>query len=343
MKKKKSSTILILLVIFLVIAIIFGVLMFFNYKKLNEQAAAMSKEMEQNQQTVYVALTDIKTGTALTTDGDNANVELQRIYTGLDSSQYMTDEDLGKVASVDIPAGTPISLPMTADSNIEKDTRDYEISTAELMTDQQDDDFVDVRIAFPDGSDYLLLSKKQISDLDLTNSIFHCQMNEEEILRYESAVVDAYSDYSQKFVSDNDSETDSDSTEGTGIHDKTARSSGVRIYVTKYVQPSMQEAAEPTYPVNEKVYDLLTNDKLDPNVLTSATHTLNLQARISLENRLGKISDADMEKVQGKIDAEEELLNEVHGKAAEAESDSDSDSADSSADSSSTDTSTVSE
>lgn len=343
MKKKKSSTILILLVIFLVIAIIFGVLMFFNYKKLNEQATAMSKEMEQNQQTVYVALTDIKTGTALTTDGDNANVELQRIYTGLDSSQYMTDEDLGKVASVDIPAGTPISLPMTADSNIEKDTRDYEISTAELMTDQQDDDFVDVRIAFPDGSDYLLLSKKQISDLDLTNSIFHCQMNEEEILRYESAVVDSYSDYSQKFVSDSDTDTDSDSTEGTGVHDKTARSSGVRIYVTKYVQPSMQEAAEPTYPVNEKVYELLTNDKLDPNVLTSATHTLNLQARISLENRLGKISDADMEKVQGKIDAEEELLNEVHGKAAEAESDSDSDSADSSADSSSTDTSTVSE
>lgn len=320
MKKKSGNTVLILLAIFLVIAIVFGVLMFFNYRKLNEQASLMQNEMAKNQQTVYVALKDIKTGTPLTTDGEDANVELEKIYTGLDADSYMSDDDLGKVASVDIPAGTPISLPMTADSNIEKDTRDYEISTAELMTDQKDNEFVDVRIAFPDGSDYLLLSKKQITDVDLANSVFHCQMNEEEILRYNSAIVDWYSDYSQKFLSssDNDPKTsDYSSTEATTIHNKTSRSSGARIYVTRYVQPSMQDAAEPTYPVNEKVYDLISNDQLDPNVITAATHTLNLQARLSLENRLGNISDADMEAVQGKIDEEEALLKEVHANALE--------------------------
>ena len=96
MKKKSGNTVLILLAIFLVIAIVFGVLMFFNYRKLNEQASLMQNEMTKNQQTVYVALKDIKTGTPLTTDGEDANVELEKIYTGLDASSYMSDDDLRK-------------------------------------------------------------------------------------------------------------------------------------------------------------------------------------------------------------------------------------------------------
>lgn len=291
MRRKKSSShiVTIVFVCLFLIATIVGALLFFRYKQSSKQIAAMQTEMDQNQQTVYVATRDIAAGETLAVDGDNPNVEMQNIYTGLDASTYITDSDLGRVAAVNIPYGVTILSAMTTDANIEKDTRNYEVSVASLMTTQKDNDFVDVRIAFATGEDYLLLAKKQVNDLDLKNSIFHTQMNEEEILRFESAIIDAY------------------------------KHKGTRIYVTKYVQPSLQETAEPTYPVNERVYDLITNNQLDPNVITSAKHTLSLQARLDLEHRLGKLTEEEIEAVEGKVSEQEALLSEVHGNKAEAE------------------------
>lgn len=76
-------------------------------------------------------------------------------------------------------------------------------------------DYVDVRISFANGGDFVLLSKKKIQGLgplreEGTNAIW-LTVSEEEILRLSSAVVDAYlnqgsSIYAIQYVSENQKE-----------------------------------------------------------------------------------------------------------------------------------------
>ena len=109
----------------------------------------------------------------------------------------------------------------------------------------------------------MILSKKQISNLNLEGCVFTTELNEEEILRMASATIDAYT------------------------------TSGAYIYTTRYIS-TQQDEAVPTYLVRAETIDLLDSD---PNVLTKATQTLNLSARLSLEARLGGLTEEHLEAV----------------------------------------------
>ncbi|WP_145950047.1 hypothetical protein [Paenibacillus sp. Y412MC10] len=108
-------------------------------------------------------------------------------------------------------------------------------------------DFVDVRIKFPTGQDYILLSKKKVEDLSNNRVWYH--MDEKEILSMSSGIVDAY------------------------LNDAT-------IYALSYVDPYMQEKAVVTYPPNAKVLDLIDSD---PNIVDVAKTELERHYRQKLE------------------------------------------------------------
>lgn len=261
MKKSKKEKRLVfvssVLGILLVGSCAVGVLGYKQIRRYETNESSMKLEMAANQQTVYVATADIKQGDQLL---EGTNVALQNIYSGLDASLYMTDEQVGYKALVDIPLGDAVQLNMIGENDITADERDYEMDVVTLMTNQENNDIVDVRIMFPDGSDYIVLSKKTIRNLSLENSIFYTNMDEDEILRMASATIDAY------------------------------QTSGAKIYTTRYVQPTLQDESIPFYPVKENVIDLLHND---PNILEIAQETLNASAREDLEARLMSISDDD--------------------------------------------------
>ena len=83
-------------------------------------------------------------------------------------------------------------------------------------------------------------------------------MNEDEIMRMASAIIDAFT------------------------------ISGTKIYTTRYIESTLQEDAVPNYVVKPEVLDLINSD---PNITEIATKTLNLQARIDLEQRLSGLTD----------------------------------------------------
>lgn len=103
-------------------------------------------------------------------------------------------------------------------------------------------DYVDVRIQFPNGADYIVLSKKRVLDCSLydeitkTDNTLWIEVSEEEILTLSSAVVDAYFNEQAK------------------------------IYAIQYVSQD-QEKAIVTYPVNDIVHALIEED---PNVVEKA-------------------------------------------------------------------------
>lgn len=265
MKRKKRNRMLIMIVVIVLLTLI--ICSFFEYSKIQDLKAAnimYQTELSNNQQTVYVATDLINAGDIVTDTGENANVEKQTVYTGLESYNYITESEMNTRAKVDIAAGVPVMYNMVTDVVVDNDTRDYEISVANLTTDQKENDVVDIRVIFPNGEDYVILSKKQITNLNLENCVFTSQLNEEEILRFASAIVDAY------------------------------MTTGARIYTTRYVEENIQETSTPNYPVRETTIALINSD---PNVVTKATETLNLEARLSLEQRLGTLTEDELDAV----------------------------------------------
>ena len=201
-------------------------------------------EIESNRQIVYVVKdgVEIQKGEVIVAEGDEANVMRQEIYSGLEPDYYIQAEDIGSIAVVDIPSGEPITKNMVTTLIITHDTREY----------------IDVRIMFPNGEDYLVLAKKQIKKLVLDSSIIYTYLNEEEILRLASATVDAYC------------------------------TTGAKIYATRYVESNIQKDATPDYLVSAQVIDRMVSD---PNIVSLAQDTMNLQARMSLEQRLSGLTE----------------------------------------------------
>ena len=256
--KKKVKRLTIGLIILALLSLALGGALYYNRKLLKEERAvtdAYMNEMLANQRTVYTAITDIRHGDTVE---EGVNIQLQNVYTGLGAEVYMTADDLGSTAIIDIPQGVTVMKEMVTPVSIALDTREYEIQVARLMQDEIENDYVDIRIMFPSGQDFLVLPKKQIKNLNLENCVFWTYLNEEEILRLASATIDAYT------------------------------ITGTMIYATRYVESNLQDEALPTYIVNTYVQDMFdtTSAYYDGNLLTKAIQTLNADARLDMEAKL---------------------------------------------------------
>ena len=264
MRKNKFRLLISILVAVLIILAGCIAIIYVGKKTLDEKQTQINDlqyEIDSNKQVVYVAKTDISAGETLV---DGENIMKQEIYTGLESEYYLPDESVGGVAVLDIKALEPIMADMVTTLQVQQDTREYEIAVANLMTDQDEYDFVDVRIMFPTGEDYTVLTKKPVHNLILDSCVFYSYLNEDEILRMASATIDAYT------------------------------VSGTYIYTTRYVEPNLQTESTPNYVVRPEVIDLINSD---PNILSLAKETLNLDARINLEQRLIGLSEDTLKAV----------------------------------------------
>lgn len=285
--KKKIKILTVFLIIFIVLSACTIAAYSMTKVTLNDEIlknqAALS-EMSANQKTVYVVSTadgsGISHGEVIE---EGVNVVKQTVYTGLESFNYITEEDLGSTAIVDIYEGMTVMDNMVTPIAIETDTREYEMQVVNLMTDQMENDVIDVRIMFPDGSDFLILPKKQVKNLNLPNCVFWTYMNEEEILRMASATIDAYT------------------------------ITGTKIYATRYVESNLQEEAIPTYLVNAAVQDQMdsTSSYYDRNLLTKATTTLNQLARQNMEQKLMLLSEEKLAAVADGHNLEDTAKNSV--------------------------------
>ena len=125
------------------------------------------------------------------------------------------------------------------------DARIQEFTSIRLPSRLAENQCIDVRVTFPNGLDYVVLAKKAVQSLesaesDLSQRVW-LTVNEEEILRVSSAIVDAY------------------------LHP------GTVLYALTYVAPDIQQAAICTYPSNSYVQDLI---RQNPNILSHAVTEL---------------------------------------------------------------------
>lgn len=170
----------------------------------------------------------------------------------------------GKIAKIKLRPQTLLTDTMLfEDEPTPDDLRWREMSFVQLPVVLEPYDSVDIRIQFPTGQDYILLSKKRIERL--VSGTVTVTLNEAEILSLSSAVVDAY------------------------LHKAS-------IYALAYVEPQLQSKSIPTYPVNEAVLLLI---KKDPNIVNRAEQALSSSARTGLEQDLLVISPQNAAEFSG--------------------------------------------
>lgn len=225
---------------------------------------------------------------------DEKSGEKQHLYTKIDNKDvevfkedstgyfyYMNNNDKTYIETAEAPvivkigakSKTIISPSMVARSNeiYSDDVRKQEYNVIVLPVDLAESEYIDIRLLLPNGQDYIVLSKKivsipQVGGEFLADTI-QMNLSEDEILTMSCAIVEA------------------------------ARIKDAKIYATKYIEPGIQGAANPTYLVNNDVANLIDRDT---NIVAEAMNVLKQRYSSGLKDLRSKYLDSAIaESTQG--------------------------------------------
>lgn len=176
-----------------------------------------------------------------------------------DNKEYLELNSVPLVAKVTMKKNTLITTELLSkgDNTVQNDVRKQEYNMLVLPMDLETGDYIDVRLMLPSGQDYIVVVKKEVEipntgTKDSDDTIW-LNLSEDEILHMSCAIVDAY------------------------------KINGAKLYVTKYTEAGMQDAATPTYPASESITTLLQKD---PNILEKAMN--------EIRNRYNQTSGAEL-------------------------------------------------
>jgi len=97
---------------------------------------------------------------------------------------------VGQVAKYNIVRNATAVSSMVSDKIISQDMRVQEINSVVLPTDLMENDFVDIRLMYPSGVEYIVLAQKQVTKISGTT--IWMDMTEGDTLLLNSAIVDSY-------------------------------------------------------------------------------------------------------------------------------------------------------
>ena len=192
---------------------------------------------------------DEKTGTTrVYQDINTGNFYTYKINSGAAERQYIDLNTVAILAKVDMKKNTVITkdLIVQSDAVVTDDVRTEEYNMISLPVDLMTDDYIDIRIMYPNGENFIIVPKRQVNiptnnDGTYVSDTIRVQLNEEEILSMSCAIVEAY-----------------------GIN-------GAKIYANRYVEPGTQKASLPTYTPNSAVTAQIESD---PNIINIASEGL---------------------------------------------------------------------
>ncbi|MEG2110047.1 MAG: hypothetical protein RRY19_09700 [Clostridium sp.] len=253
-KKKKLANLGIVLGVGIVVAGGVGGAAYINMrnteiiKGYEAQIEALEKSVGEQKILTYLPITDFKYGSKL----EESLFEKVEIVSSISADNYITGEDFGKYASTNLVQGFPVMKHMVSVDEIKDSTREEEFNMIYLPRNLKLGQYVDVRIRFPNGEDYIVLPKKKIQELDKERNIIYCHLDAEEILRISSGIVDAY------------------------------LVEGSMLYTVSYIDGN-QSPSKVTYIPNRDVLNIIDRD---PNIIEKASNELARSLRESLDKRI---------------------------------------------------------
>ncbi|PGT82223.1 hypothetical protein, partial [Bacillus sp. AFS040349] len=239
----------------------------YKQMKVYEDKIASLETWKIQQATGYALNQDVEAGTEITVEMvDEVTLAKQAA-----SDDILSLEDIeGRIAKVDLKNKAILTEAILFKEEVTPDDlRKSEYSFIQLTQNLKQEDFVDVRIQFPNGNDYILMSKKKVEEVAGETVKFN--MDEEEILTMSSGIVDAYM---QNAI----------------------------IYALPYVDPYIQESSQVTYPPKDNVLQLILDS---PNVVNIATEKLKARGRASLDSQLQALAQEDKNTYKTKVEEQQ--------------------------------------
>ena len=192
MQRKANNYLLIGVLVTLLITGSIIAILFMQLSKLNKQI----KSQEAKMKSVYIVSKDMNSGEEVSL----SNLKQVSVTSDVIPSNIANVSDLTEntVAKIDLKAGTVLTANMLSEKDEETtaDLRVQEYNMVELPTQIKSGDYIDIRLRLPNGTDYIVVSKKkvEIPTIDGVESANTIKVNvaEQEILLMSNAIVEAY-------------------------------------------------------------------------------------------------------------------------------------------------------
>lgn len=173
-----------------------------------------------------------------------------------DSYVQNPSEIVGKYFKVNVQPGTPITRDLVMAEKYDDTLRDVDIVVNSWVVGMREGDYVDINLTLPWGQDYIVLPHKRI--MQINDKTVKMYMTEEEWHTYQSALVDWYLNSGR----------------------------GARLYFKKYVEPGVQEPAQPYYTLTAEVQSAVQQD---PNITNKAFDQMVSTTRPAIDAEFGKL------------------------------------------------------
>ncbi|MDX8360760.1 SAF domain-containing protein [Cytobacillus sp. IB215316] len=202
---------------------------------------------------------------------------------------------LGRYYKVGIETGTPLSRDLVMYDEPDDTVREYDIVLDYIPIGLIEGDYIDFRITYPFGEDYIVFSHKRIYEIN--GKTIKVRLNEQEIHFYQAALVDYFQ----------------------------LKGVGAAIYINKYVEPGIQKSAEAYYAVPENIVSVI---EVDPNIVVMEDQEKNNKVREMIDEQFADLSEEELEEVifafASIFNGRENIITNIN-EALDEEEDSDSD------------------
>lgn len=275
MQKKARNSFLLGMIITLIVCAIIGVILYIAVigpeNKASKEKGTATK--------AYALNRDVKSGQEITADMlSPINTYSNLIPQNYIDSTILTSVESGKkvVAKVDLYKNTILtaSTVTTEENTVTKDVRTMEYNMLTLPINLTIGDYVDIRITFPDGQDFIAIAKKEIKNIQGNTVTF--DMSEADIVMLNSAIVESYI------------------------------MKASNIYIAKYVEPGMQEKAANTYVPTAEVIRLIETDS---NIVSTAKNELTSRFDANIRSQMN--STVNQYSEQGLTNVEEGIQKQI--------------------------------
>ncbi len=139
-----------------------------------------------NTRNVYIANEELLPGMILTEDKVSQTVQYAS-----GNYNFITEDDFGKIVTQAVSTGETVSrYALSANAEFDSRTRLVWFDNFMLADRMVRGDYIDVRIRFKNGEDYIVLSKKRLNSIDEELTSCYLSLSEEEIQMMASAQAD---------------------------------------------------------------------------------------------------------------------------------------------------------
>ena len=265
------------------------------------QEGTNKKFIKTYMQNVAVLTRDVIQGEVITEDMlKDVSVHKSTVPSGVLSSAGV----VGSVANFNIPANIPLTSTMVTSEILAGDVREQELNTVLMPSDINIGDFIDIRLMYPNGTDYVVLAAKQVKNV--TETTMWIDIGEDERLLLNGAIVDSFLKqgsklYATKYI-DAATQKPGSSTDVDLAREYIAKEYAEQIqtlqtmsdpvqaanvildFVVKYKNfSSVMSKTIVNYQPNQQIIQMMMTNA---NILEQAKQKLSAEARANMENAM---------------------------------------------------------